>query len=209
MNTYSDVPPIDLRSRLVFRWGFGGLLLLILAANIVVLQYADAIVPMEEANAPTAIVLGGGMKDNGEQTLMQMDRVATGIALYKNGQVQKLIMSGDDGQRRFNEVDAMKAQAVAAGVPEADIVIDPHAYRTYLSCYHAAHEYGETDVVLVTQNFHLPRALYFCHNMGVRAVGVSSDVGPYTLRHRVRMHARDVLARVKAVWQVEVSRPSH
>ena len=177
-------------------------------ANIVVIQYYAMVIPAREAEAPVAIILGGGMQEDGTQTRMQEDRVATGIALYNAGRVETLVMSGDDGQNRFNEIEAMKAQAIEAGVAEEDILLDPHAYRTYLSCYRAKHEFGFKKVVLVTQFFHIPRAIYFCDRQGIETTGVIADRGPYTNWQRFRMQVRDVFARVKGVWEAEVTKPS-
>ena len=182
------------------------LLAIIVFTNVTILLHINKIIPMEEASAPVALILGGGMKENGEQSEMQRDRVLTGIELYKAGRVQTLVMTGDDGTRRFNEVDAMKQLAVDNGVPEEDIIIDPKSFRTYLSCYRAKHVYGFDQVIGVSQNFHLPRILYFCNSMGIDTVGVSADKSDYGW-NIYRMHLRDVLARVKGWWQMEVSRP--
>ncbi len=208
MKQYPDWPQIDPRARALVRVLFWGVCGITFVANLIVVQYYDNVVDAADVEAPVAIVLGGGMHPDGSQTRMQMDRVTTAIDLYHGGYVKALLMSGDDGQNRFNEIDAMKAQAIAAGVLEEDILLDPHAYRTYLSCYRAKHEYDIERAVVITQFFHIPRALYFCERQGIETVGVTADIGPYTNKHRLRMHIRDVFARVKGVWEMEVTKPS-
>lgn len=206
MKGYLDLPQIDPHVQRLIRWSFRIVIVILVVANSIVFYYVDGV--SKDPVAPVAIILGGGMNRNGTQSKMQHDRVATGIELYKKGNVQRLLMSGDDGALRFNEVDAMKQQAIDAGVPEEDIVIDPHAYRTYLSCYRATHEFDIDTAVIVTQWFHLPRALYLCERMGIDTRGVPADIGPYPFFHTARMHIRDVFARVKAVWQVEITKPT-
>ena len=186
---------------------FGSLILLLtLFCNLTILSYKKDIIAFTEASAPIAIVFGGGMLENGEQTPMQKDRVDTGIALYKAGNVQKIFITGDDGTSKFNEVDAMKAHVLSSGVPEEAIIVDGSSFRTYESCYRAKHVYGIDHAVGVSQWFHLPRILYFCQELGIDIVGVSSDNQDYGF-HIYRMHARDVLARVKGWWQIEISKP--
>ncbi|MEZ4555940.1 MAG: ElyC/SanA/YdcF family protein [Caldilineaceae bacterium] len=103
------------------------------------------------------------------------DRVDTAIALYQAGKVDKLLMSGDNSTPEYDEPGAMMAYAIAQGVPAADIQPDYAGRRTYDTCYRAQAIFHVEDAVLVTQAFHLPRALFTCHNLGLDAQGVIAD----------------------------------
>jgi len=178
-----------------------------LYANIIILQYKPGIYADLSAvpRAPIALVFGGGMKEDGEQTDYQFDRVRAAIELYKSGKVGKIMMTGDDGRRRADEVGAMKKQAMDIGIPDTDIVIDPAGLRTYESCYRAKSIYGLTDIIAVSQDFHLPRILYFCSRQGIHVVGFSADRREYdTIFH---LQVREALARLKGWWQQEVTKP--
>lgn len=157
----------------------------------------------------TAIVFGGGVNKDGSSTNMQTERVATGVALYKGHKVRKLMFTGDDGALRGDEVKSMKTQAMAAEVPEQDIMVDPHGYNTYASCYRAHAVYGLDNFVVVSQRFHLPRIIYLCKFLNSTSstvhdiIGISAADGGGAAWSK----AREVLTRVKAWWQLEVTRP--
>ncbi len=152
-----------------------------------------------------ALIFGGGMEPDGSQSDMQLDRVKTGIDLYKKGKVKKLIMTGDDGGNRVNEVDAMKLYAIQQGIPIHDIAVDPHGYRTYESCYREANVYELEKVVAVSQDFHLPRIIYFCSHFGIDTIGFSADYQGFKQTDKNRI--REMLARLKGWWQVNVTQP--
>lgn len=176
-------------------------------ANFIIIQYNQGIYSSAEniQEMPVALVFGGGMMDNGDQTPMQYDRVEAGVELYKQGKVQKVMMTGDDGRRVASEVQAMKEQAIARGVPEGDIIVDPAGLRTYESCYRAKEIYGITHAIGVSQNFHLPRIIYFCYRQGINIIGYSADKRNYD--YQMKMEVREVLARVKGWWQQEITKP--
>ncbi len=185
-------------------------MLLVGYSNFTILSWRDRIetdmASLEKK--PVAIVFGGGMKEDGTMSDMQFDRVQAGVKLYQEGKVKRLLMTGDDGAWRFNEVDAMYDAVVAAGVPDEDVEIDPHGYNTYRSCYRAKHQFDINEAIVVSQRFHLYRILYFCNTFGIDAVGYPADVGPYGLVGTIRtMWIRETLARVKGWWQVEVTKP--
>lgn len=153
-----------------------------------------------------AVVLGGGMKEGGVMSDFQIDRVLQAVALYRAGKIEYILMSGDDGALRDNEVDAMQALALTEGVPSSSIMIDRHAYRTYLTCYRAKHEFGITRMVVITNRFHLPRTLYLCQGMGIETIGLSADLRSF-YEHGVRANIREIFARVKAVIQLKITKP--
>lgn len=179
-------------------------------SNFVTFRWRDQIVSDIHSleKKPIAIVFGGGMKEDGTMSDMQNDRVEQGIKLYQAGKVDSILVTGDDGAWRFNEVDAMHDAVVAAGVPDEDVEIDPHGYNTYRSCYRAKHQFDINEAIVVSQRFHLYRILYFCNTFGIDAVGYPADVGPYGLVGTIRtMWIRETLARVKGWWQVGVTKP--
>lgn len=128
-----------------------------------------------EADAPSAhvaIVFGAGLTRTGLPTPILRDRVETGVHLYQAGKVQKLLMSGDNRDQYYNEPAAMREYALSLGVPDTDIVVDNSGLRTYDTCYRAKYIFGLESALLVTQQFHLPRALYLCSAIGLQAEGV-------------------------------------
>jgi SanA protein len=154
------------------------------------LIYPAADVPEERV----AIVLGARVYSNGRLSGMLRDRVETAVALYQAGKVQKLLMSGDNSSLEYNEPDAMMAHAVAMGVPPEDIQPDYAGRRTYDSCYRARAIFGVESAVIVTQAFHLPRALFLCNQLGVQSVGVVADQRPYDPRSIAWSETREVPA---------------
>jgi len=155
--------------------------------------------------APVALVLGAGLWRDGSPTPALYDRVATAVDLYQAGRVKKLLMSGDNRFVNYNEPAAMKKLAIQLGAPAEDIVLDYAGRRTYDSCYRAKEIFGVRQVVVVTQRFHLDRALFLCDALGVESVGVIADRRVYqTLRW---WELREVLATAGAWWDVNVRHP--
>lgn len=176
--------------------------ILILISNYLVLKDLDGIYT-DKAKLPTttiALVFGGGMLDTGEMSDMQTDRMEVAVELYQEGKVEKLFITGDDGAKRFDEVNAMEAFAMEHGVPEKDILLDPHGYNTFASCQRAAEIFELKEVVAISQTFHLKRIDYYCDAVGIDTIGFSADKGPYGFLGKLWfMNGREWLARVKAV----------
>ena len=133
--------------------------------------YATTDAPQKSA----ALVFGARVYSSGRPSAMLADRIATGVDLYHSGKVEQLIMSGDGDSDHYNEPEAMRQYALALGVPDEAILVDPYGLRTYDSCYRASEEFGITDLILVTQDFHVDRALLTCRGLGLDAAGVSAD----------------------------------
>ena len=185
----------------------GVFLFFLIFSNLVILQNKRNMMFVEDApTSSLALVFGGGLNNDGSPNDMAMDRVIEGVALYKSGKVAKIMITGDDGQRYGNEVDVMKKAAVDFGVPEEKILLDRHGYRTYESCFREARVYGVTDVIAVSQAFHLPRIIYLCENFGIKTYGVAADLRDYGA-DSFKMGIREVAARLKAWWQVRISHP--
>ena len=152
-----------------------------------------------------AIIFGAGVWPGGQLSPILADRVWIGVSLYKAGKVEKLLMTGDNRFVDYNEPKHMKEYAVALGVPPGDVILDYAGRRTYDSCYRALHIFQVPDAILVTQRFHLPRALMIANGLGLDAVGVAADQRPYA---RMRWYAfREMLATLVAFWQAYVTRP--
>ena len=125
------------------------------------------------------LILGAGVKDDGMPSLMLADRLDTGIGIYKNGTVSKLIMSGDHGTDDYDEVNVMKSYAIERGVLSEDVFMDHAGFSTYESIYRARDVFEAKKIVIVTQSYHLYRALYIAEKLGIDAVGVSADTVVY------------------------------
>jgi SanA protein len=161
-------------------------------------------------NAPTdrvAIVFGAGLRRDGTPTAILRDRVETAAQLYFSGKAQKLLMSGDNRFVNYNEPEAMRQYALSLGVPDADIVLDYAGRRTYDTCYRAKAIFGLESALLVTQSFHLPRALFLCNALGVKASGVEADNFYYLKRSRLIWNVRELFATLTAFVDVYISKP--
>ena len=170
--------------------------------------YADTRL-FDPANSPSgkvAIVFGAGLYRDGSPTPVLRDRVATAVDLYKLGKVEKLLMSGNVS-RGHNEPWAMRTHALGLGIPEQDIILDNAGLRTYDTCYRARDIFGLDSAVLVTQAFHLPRAIYTCNLLGVSATGVSADLRQYRRASQTFWNMRETVATAVALWEIHLSQP--
>ncbi len=141
--------------------------------------YAPQMYAVDAAPArPVAIVLGAAVYANGRLSPVLRDRMETAVQLYHAGVVDKLILSGDNSQAYYNEPDAMRQYALDRGVPETAVQPDYAGFRTYDTCYRARHIFQVESAIVVTQAFHLPRALFTCRWLGLDAVGVVADLRP-------------------------------
>ncbi|HWR00199.1 MAG TPA: ElyC/SanA/YdcF family protein [Candidatus Methylomirabilis sp.] len=169
--------------------------------------YADRIRTSQHdvPHQPVAIVLGASVKQDGTPSAALEDRILSGVDLYKAGIVDSLLMTGDDGQFHINEIKTMVRVAREAGVPDKAIRTDGHGYRTYESCKRAHDVFGVTDAVVVTQRFHLGRALYLCNRLGIDTIGYAADRRSYDLV--VSFWLRDLLSSLKAFIDVNLVSP--
>lgn len=170
---------------------------------------APRIVSADEAaslgNVDCVLVLGCGVHPDGRPSDMLADRIAQGVALYNNGTSPKLLMSGDHGRADYDEVNAMRETAVQAGLPADDVFMDHAGFSTYESMYRARDVFGAKRVVIVSQEYHLYRALYVAQRLGLDAYGVSADLRPYAGQEAREL--REVLARNKD-FLTAIVRPS-
>lgn len=132
----------------------------------------------EVPSAPVAIVLGAGLDGAGRPSPFLAARLDTAVELYRRGTVRALLMSGDHSTTSHDEVDAMARYARSNGVAAEAIVLDHAGFDTYSSCFRARSVWGLERAVVVTQAFHLPRAVWLCRRLGVHVEGVAaSDLG--------------------------------
>ena len=199
------------------RIGLGVLVLAILGAVAVFAIDAHVqttagprIVTADEAavlgNVDCVLVLGCGVHPDGCPSDMLADRIAQGVALYENGTSPKLLMSGDHGRADYDEVNAMREMAVQAGLPADDVFMDHAGFSTYESMYRAKKVFGCSRVVIATQTYHLYRALYSAHALGVDAIGVASDYRSYG--KQTWYDVREIPARTKDFFKALFDVPS-
>lgn len=141
------------------------------------------------------LVLGCLVKAEGKPSDMLRDRLNQGVTLYEMGAAPKLLMSGDHGRENYDEVDAMKHFAVDCGIASEDVFMDHAGFSTYESLYRARDIFGAKKVIIVTQEYHLYRALYVAQALGLEAYGVTADTGKYG--GQTARDIREALARVK------------
>ena len=156
---------------------------------------------------PVAVVFGAGLWVDGTPTNVLRDRIATAANLFFTGKVQKILMSGDNRFIDYNEPGAMRDYALSLGVPDSAIVLDYAGRRTYDTCYRAQAIFGVQKAILVTQGFHLPRALYTCNALGLNAIGVSADQHNYCLRSQFYWILRELPATLTALLDVHLTHP--
>ncbi len=170
--------------------------------NSRIYEQAQAVPP-----SGVALVLGAGLWADGTPTPVLYDRVATAADLYHAGVVKKLLMSGDNRFEWYNEPEEMRQLAIKLGVPDKDVVLDYAGRRTYDSCYRAKAIFDVEQVVVVTQRFHLDRALYLCDAMGIQSVGVVADRRVYSSPARQWWDVRETAALAGALLDVNVLHP--
>lgn len=146
-------------------------------------------------NADCILVLGCGVKADGTPSDMLYDRIKRGVELYFAGVAPKLLMSGDHGQTDYDEVNVMKQYAIDFGVPSEDVFMDHAGFSTYESIYRAKKIFMADSIVIVTQEYHLYRALYIAEKLDVTAYGVNCDYRTYG--GQIYRDIREILARNK------------
>ena len=154
--------------------GVAGCLAVVWLSAYVKSETAARILSAEEAakqDADCILVLGCGVRPDGTPSLTLTDRLETGIALYRAGAAEKLLMSGDHGTEDYDEVNTMKRIAKESGVPSTDIFMDHAGFSTYDSVYRAKEIFCAEKVIIVSQRYHLPRALYVAEKLGLDCGG--------------------------------------
>ena len=147
-----------------------------------------------------ALVLGAGVRHDGQPSLILRGRLETALALYRAGKVRRVLLSGSPSSRGYSEPVVMRDHLVLQGTPGEDTLLDESGVDTWSSCRNAARS-GLRSITVVTTNFHLPRAVALCHQAGIEAYGVGHDaVADGLLRVAARGSRRERLATIKAFW---------
>lgn len=170
---------------------------IVLSINFHVIQSTKNQVNIEKdklSDIDCILILGAGIRNEKPSPMLE-DRLNEGIKLYKEGIAPKIIMSGDHGRKDYDEVNIMKEYAIDQGVPSEDIFMDHAGFSTYESIYRAKEIFNVNKIVVVTQKYHLHRALYIANKLGVEAYGVNSDPRRYV--GATYREARELLARNK------------
>ncbi len=147
-----------------------------------------------DEKADCILILGAGVKDDKPKPMLR-DRLLTGIELYKSGAAEKIIMSGDHGRADYDEVNVMRAFALEQGVSAEDIFLDHAGFSTYDSVYRAKNIFGAENIIIVSQKYHLYRALYISEKLDVKAAGVSANLNTYG--GQLKRDIREIIARDK------------
>jgi SanA protein len=193
------------------RWLFLGaviLFILLLPWELTALRFANHIYPSDLAPSRwLAIVFGAGLRRDGTPTTVLADRVMTAVELYRAGKISKILMSGSTNALLYNEPTAMKDLAVRLGVDPEDILLDDQGTRTLETCRRAKEVFNLDQVILVSQKFHLPRALSICHALGMDAIGVSADLRSYGSFSARFWKLREIPATIVALWEAYLCSP--
>ena len=169
--------------------GLGFLIIFILATNMVIYLgtrpyiYNNA---TDVPNAEVALIPGAAIFPDGALSSIFMDRVDMAIKLYEAKKVSKILVSGDNSTDSHNEVNPVRLYLMSKGVPDRDIFLDHAGFDTYSTMYRARDIFGVSSVLITTQSFHLPRAVFIARQVGINAYGVNADVGHILFRNYVR-----------------------
>jgi SanA protein len=196
-----------LHRRALLRIAIGGtaaLALLVVAANAVVLLGGEGSTtdPGREPHAQVALVLGAGLDPDGSPSAMLEDRLRATAALYRDGRVDRVLASGDHGRPGYDEPNAMRRELVRLGVPDDDVFTDHAGFATLDSVVRAKRVFNVSSAIVVTQGFHLSRALWLARRAGLTASGLEAGSGAGYGRHGLKAKVREVFARTKAVGDV-------
>jgi len=157
-------------------------------------------------HADAVIVLGARVYTDGTPSPILEDRLLYAYALYKNGKAPKILVSGDHGTKRYDEVNVMRSWLLARGVPEEDIFMDHAGFNTYDSMYRAREVFGVKTLLISTQRFHMARSLYIARRLGIDAHGCASDDKDIYRTRYVKF--REVFAKGRAFLDVEIVKRS-
>ena len=184
---------------------FGLILGFILTANALIYAETKPYIYNDPAEAPVAevaLIPGAPVFPSGALTSIFKDRVDMAIRLYEAKKVSKILVSGDNSTVSHNEVNPVRRYLIERGIPEKDIFLDHAGFDTYSSMYRARDIFGVTSVLITSQSFHLPRAVFIARGLGIEAYGVNADVGQALFSNTVR----EVFADEKAVLNLAFNR---
>jgi len=176
----------------------GFLIIFIFTTNIVIYVATKAYIYDEAQDAPerpVALIPGAAIFPDGSLSSIFLDRVDMAIKLYEMKKVSKILVSGDNSTDSHNEVNPVRLYLISKGIPDQDIFLDHAGFDTYSSMYRARDIFGVSSILITTQAFHLPRAVFIARQLGIEAYGVNADVGHILFRN----YLREMLANEKAL----------
>ncbi|MDO8521986.1 MAG: ElyC/SanA/YdcF family protein [bacterium] len=186
-------------------WSLGCLIVFVVAVNVTIHQETKPYIYNNIAsvpNAEVALIPGAAILLNGGLSPIFVDRVDMTIKLYEAKKVSKIIVSGDNSTLSHNEVNPVRNYLLAKGIPDEDIFLDHAGFDTYSTMYRARDIFGVSSVLITTQSFHLPRAVFIARQLGMNASGMNADVG----RIFSRNYIREALANEKAILDLMFQR---
>lgn len=181
--------------------GLSVLCIFILVTNVIIHVSSKPYIYSDFTKAPSAevaLIPGAAILANGQPSPIFLDRVNMAINLYEAGKVSKILVSGDNSTVTHNEVNPVRDYLLSKGIPSEDIFLDHAGFDTYSSMYRARDIFGVTSMLITSQSFHLPRAVFIARELGIQAYGVRSDAGPVSYWNYVR----EVFADEKAVYDL-------
>lgn len=186
-------------------WLAAALVILVIIVNAYIDQQTRSFTYASVAAAPraeTALVLGASVRSSGELSPVLRDRADAALALYKAGKVKNILVSGDNSTVAHNEVNPVRTYLLKAGIPDADIFLDHAGFDTYSTMYRARDIFKVASVTVVTQPFHMPRALFIARSLGLDAVGLDAGGGLVDAKN----YLRESLADEKAILDLMLHR---
>jgi len=190
---------------------FALLVLLIIFCNYEVIHTAKPLIckTMDEVpNSQAALVLGAKVFKNGYLANMTLDRANMGIALYRAGKVKKILVSGDHGHEGYDEVNTIRNYILKTGIPREDVFMDHAGFDTYSSMYRARDVFKVESLVVCTQQFHLDRAVFLGHCLGLKVSGIAADSIHYSKWNLLFSNIRESGARTKAWFAAKITHPT-
>jgi len=153
-------------------------------------------------NAEAALIPGAAIFQDGALSSIFIDRVDMAIKLYEAKKVSKILVSGDNSTDSHNEVNPVRLYLISKGIPDQDIFLDHAGFDTYSSMYRARDIFGVSSILITSQSFHLPRAVFIARQLGIKAYGANADIGHILFRNYVR----EIFADEKAILDLTFNR---
>ncbi|HEY4494387.1 MAG TPA: ElyC/SanA/YdcF family protein [Candidatus Paceibacterota bacterium] len=186
-------------------YGAGAVLVFIFLTNLVI--YADSKPYIyrnikDVSEAQTVVIPGAAVSSDGGLSNIFEDRVNTAIELYKAKKASKILVSGDNSTVAHNEVNPVRNYLINKGIPDEDIFLDHAGFDTYSTMYRARDIFQVSSIIVSTQSFHLPRAVFIARSLGLKAYGVSADAGHILFKNYIR----EIFANEKVVFNLALNR---
>lgn len=192
--------------------GIGLLIAVVVACNIWVLSSCSGRLYNDVEMVPhkrVAVMLGTNPKTKtGKMNYFYKHRIDSAVKLYQNGKIDRILISGDNSRKTYSEPDAMKADLMAAGIPDSAIYLDFAGFSTYDSMVRAKKVFGLSEFMVISQDFHNRRAVYIARQNGIDAIGFNVRNTIFR-KWRIKMELREIMARVKAVGDVVMNKKPH